>query len=166
MKPIDSIPFFISVETPIGDFRIGAADEKIVSAFWDDLFPPLFFNSFDGKESSVLQKAKKQVEAYFDGTLREFDLPYFFNVSPFLTQVYQNCLAVPYGTLASYQDLAPHAPRAAGYAMRTNPLPLFVPCHRIVPKNGGIGNYMGKHGVDKKRFLLRHEGLTIAEKEG
>lgn len=150
-------PFFITFDTPIGVFGIEALNDHIVSTVWDPS-DSLLFAGQAGDSLPLLKEAKKQVQAYFSGKLKKFTLPLHLQGTPFKKQVLKNCLAVPYGEVATYQDLAFHAPRAVGNVMHTNLIPLFIPCHRIIPKTGGLGGYMGKEGVSKKKYLLELEG--------
>lgn len=108
--------------------------------------------------------ATAQLDSYFAGDAREFALPLDWSLaSAFPTRVLR-CLAdtVPYGKVTGYQDLAarvgdPGAARAVGTAMGANPLPVVVPCHRVVESNGGIGGFGG--GLEVKRALLALEGV-------
>ncbi|MFK8910255.1 methylated-DNA--[protein]-cysteine S-methyltransferase [Streptomyces sp. YS-3] len=106
----------------------------------------------------------RQLEAYFAGDLRVFDLPLDWSLSSgFNRQVLQELEAtVPYGTVVGYGDLAdrvgrPGAAQAVGAAMGSNPLPVVVPCHRVVESDGGLGGFGG--GLETKRRLLALEGV-------
>ncbi|MEU6081854.1 methylated-DNA--[protein]-cysteine S-methyltransferase [Streptomyces sp. NPDC047108] len=112
----------------------------------------------------VLTEAVDQLGAYFDGTLRAFDLPLDWSLSGgFNRQVLRELAdGVPYGTVVGYVDLAervgePGAARAVGVAMGSNPLPVVVACHRVVESGGGIGGFGG--GLETKRALLALEGV-------
>lgn len=114
--------------------------------------------------SEPLAEAVRQVEAYFAGRLREFALPLDWSlVSGFNRQVLRELAAgVPYGAVVGYGDLArrvgrPGAAQAVGLAMGANPLPVVVPCHRVVESDGGIGGFGG--GLAAKRRLLALEGV-------
>ncbi|KUJ68814.1 cysteine methyltransferase [Streptomyces albus subsp. albus] len=111
-----------------------------------------------------LEEAIRQLEAYFSGALREFTLPLDWSLSAGFNRRVLRELAdhVPYGTVVGYQDLAdrvhePGAARAVGVAMGSNPLPVVVPCHRVVESGGGIGGFGG--GLETKRQLLALEGV-------
>ncbi|HYU62085.1 MAG TPA: methylated-DNA--[protein]-cysteine S-methyltransferase, partial [Solirubrobacterales bacterium] len=109
-----------------------------------------------------LDEVRHELEQYFEGRRREFDLPLDWRLSHgFRAAVLHKLVRVPYGETATYAELAaragsPNAYRAAGSACGSNPMPLVVPCHRVVPSGGGVGNYGG--GVDVKKYLLRLEG--------
>ena len=114
--------------------------------------------------SPLLAEAIRQVEEYFAGTRRDFELPLDWSlISGFNRQVLRELAAgVPYGTVVGYGDLAgrvgrPGAAQAVGMAMGANPLPVVVPCHRVVESDGGIGGFGG--GLETKRKLLALEGV-------
>ncbi|MFT2014705.1 methylated-DNA--[protein]-cysteine S-methyltransferase [Streptomyces sp. 796.1] len=109
-------------------------------------------------------EAVRQLNAYFDDGLQDFTLPLDWSlISGFNRRVLRELAAhVPYGTVVGYQDLAvrvgePGAARAVGVAMASNPLPIVVPCHRVVESDGGIGGFGG--GLETKRTLLALEGV-------
>jgi len=110
--------------------------------------------------------ARRELEGYFAGTIRRFDLPLDWSlVHGFAMGVLKATARVPFGHVATYGEMAasagsPRAARAAGNALHINPIPIVVPCHRIVPASGGIGGYGG--GEDRKRFLLDLEGALPA----
>ncbi|MGW4276047.1 methylated-DNA--[protein]-cysteine S-methyltransferase [Streptomyces seoulensis] len=114
--------------------------------------------------SPVLAQATGQLEAYFAGERRDFELPLDWSlISGFNRQVLRELASgVPYGQVVGYGDLArrvgqPQAAQAVGVAMGSNPLPLVVPCHRVVESDGGIGGFGG--GLETKRTLLALEGV-------
>lgn len=114
--------------------------------------------------SPLLAEARRQVEEYFAGRRRDFELPLDWSlISGFNRQVLRELAAgVPYGTVVGYGDLAgrvgqPGAAQAVGTAMGANPLPVVVPCHRVVESDGGIGGFGG--GLETKRKLLALEGV-------
>jgi methylated-DNA-[protein]-cysteine S-methyltransferase len=101
-----------------------------------------------------------QIDAYFAGRLREFDLPLVFNGTEFQKSVWTALRTVPFGAVASYGAIArsigrPTASRAVGAANGANPLPIVVPCHRVIGSTGGLTGFGG--GMETKRFLLDHE---------
>ncbi|MGW7420770.1 methylated-DNA--[protein]-cysteine S-methyltransferase [Streptomyces sp. NPDC054813] len=112
----------------------------------------------------VLAEAIRQLRAYFAGERQDFDLPLDWSlISGFNRQVLRELAAgVPYGTVVGYGDLAgrvgqPGGAQAVGAAMGANPLPVVVPCHRVVESDGGIGGFGG--GLETKRKLLALEGV-------
>ncbi|MGW1377378.1 methylated-DNA--[protein]-cysteine S-methyltransferase [Streptomyces sp. NPDC002446] len=164
------------LETPIGPLLLAATRQGLVQvAFHADertarraltrleqLFggPPL-------PEIPHLATAADELTAYFSGRLRAFTVPLDWSLSSGFNARVLHALAadVPYGTVVGYQDLAdrvgePGAARAVGSAMGSNPLPVVVPCHRVVASDGGIGGFGG--GLETKRLLLALEGVLPA----
>lgn len=106
-------------------------------------------------------EAMRQIREYFEGRRRIFDLPLDLRGSSFQKAVWTTVERVPYGRTASYSEIAvllgrPKACRAVGAANGANPIPIVIPCHRIVGANGSLTGYGG--GVSSKRWLLVHEG--------
>jgi methylated-DNA-[protein]-cysteine S-methyltransferase len=116
-------------------------------------------------DTAVLREARSQLGAYFAGELRDFDLPLAPRGTPFQLAVWEALLDIPYGETWSYADLArrldrPTATRAVGAANGRNPLPIVVPCHRVIGADGSLTGYGG--GLPIKRKLLRLEGALDA----
>ncbi|WP_308011819.1 methylated-DNA--[protein]-cysteine S-methyltransferase [Actinacidiphila acidipaludis] len=118
-------------------------------------------------DAGRLEAVTSQLDAYFAGTLRAFDVPLDWSlVTGFARRVLRELASgVPFGTVVGYQDLAdrvgePGAARAVGTAMGANPLPVVVPCHRVIESDGGIGGFGG--GLEIKRRLLALEGVLPA----
>ncbi|KAA6224892.1 MULTISPECIES: methylated-DNA--[protein]-cysteine S-methyltransferase [unclassified Campylobacter] len=111
----------------------------------------------------LLNFAKNELDLYFKGKLKEFKTTLFLNATNFQTKVYKQLLKIPYGHTATYKDIAikiqnPKAFRAVGNANKNNPLPLFIPCHRVLASNG-LGGY--NLGIEFKKFLLELERKNI-----
>ena len=111
-------------------------------------------------ESPTLKEASKQIDEYFNGTRKLFEIPFKLNVPPFYRKVLLEVQKVKYGDVASYGKIAQmagsnRAARVVGTANAKNPLPIIIPCHRIISSNGNVGGYSG--GLDRKLFLLDHE---------
>lgn len=113
-----------------------------------------------------LDDVRRQLDEYFGGGRRAFDLPLDRRLSHgYRREVLEELSLVPFGTTVSYKDLAertghPRASRAVGTAMATNPIPVVVPCHRVLRTGGALGGYGG--GLEAKLWLLRHEGALLA----
>ncbi len=108
---------------------------------------------------------RRELDEYFEGRRRDFDLPLDLRVAPFHEAVLHELARVPYGQVDTYGHLAalvgrPKAARAVGTVMNRNPIPIVLPCHRIVGANGSLTGYAG--GLDIKRQLLELEGATLA----
>ncbi len=113
--------------------------------------------------SSLLQETARQLENYLAGRLHTFDLPLDLYGTAFQKAVWQALRAIPYGQVWSYAQVAaavgrPQAARAIGAAVAANPLPIIIPCHRVVRADGSLGGYGG--GAEMKRDLLRLEGCN------
>ncbi len=114
--------------------------------------------------NSILPRLCQQVIKYFSGSTVRFSTPLdLSHLTPFRGEVIKACQQIPYGQTASYADLAraagsPQAARAVGSTMANNPLPLIVPCHRVLCSNGTIGGFSSPNGVREKKKLLQLEG--------
>jgi methylated-DNA-[protein]-cysteine S-methyltransferase len=111
----------------------------------------------DGAAQALIVQAETQLEEYFAGTRKVFDLPLDVSGTPFQRAVWDSLQRVPYGQTITYRELAvaagrPSAIRAAGAANGANPLSIIIPCHRILGSNGALTGYAG--GLTRKRFLL------------
>lgn len=121
------------------------------------------------RETPLLARAVAQIAAYFEGETAAFDLPLAAPETPFQGQVRAAMLAIPFGATRSYGDIA-HAiggvPRAVGQACGRNPVPILVPCHRVLAAGGSIGGFSGGDGRPTKRKLLAHEAGPIFASTG
>lgn len=118
--------------------------------------------------SPILEKSRAQLEEYFNGKRRDFDLPLDPKGTPYMLKVWKALQSIPYGKTASYKDVAEatgdaKACRAVGQANNRNPLPIVIPCHRVVGADGKLAGYGG--GTDIKIKLLRLEGVNLAVEE-
>ena len=145
----------LSMHSPIGDLTISADDGSIVALDWGW--------ARDQSDDALLEAAKAQLEAYFDGASTAFDLPLSPAGTEFQRNVWRLMEAIPYGGTRSYGDLAKDlksAARAVGMACGANPIPIIIPCHRILSATG-MGGYSGEGGVVTKVDLLRLEGALL-----
>ena len=148
--------------SPIGDLTIYADDTHITGLYFEDpKYPP----REEAREGSnkVVTEARRQLDKYFAGKLREFDLPLKPEGTDFQLKVWKKLSTIPYGVTWSYGDLAkklgaPQASRAVGAANGRNPIPVIVPCHRVIGANGTLTGFGG--GIPRKKFLLELEGRT------
>lgn len=149
----------IAARTRLGIVRLAYDDEPveaILAELSDHLDTPAV-------ESRLIDE-RRQLEEYFAGNRKDFDVSVdpLLIPSPFARKVLKVTAQIPYGEVSSYGEVAEHAgsprgARAAGNALNSNPVPLVVPCHRVVPASGNrIGGYAGRE--DRKAFLLRLEG--------
>lgn len=115
------------------------------------------------RHGSRTDPARRQLDEYFAGRRHDFDVPIDWRlVRGFATAVLQATARIPYGSVSSYRAVAgaagsPNGYRAAGNALGSNPVPIVVPCHRVLHAGGGLGGYTG--GLERKRFLLELEGV-------
>jgi len=142
----------LSLLTPCGELTISEENGAIVALDWGQ--------GRDQQPTPLLQRARSQLQDWFDGRRRSFDLPLAAAGTPFQQRVWAGLRNIPFGQTRSYGELA-HllgtAPRAIGQAMGANPLPILIPCHRVLAARGAIGGYSGHDGVTTKRLLLSHE---------
>jgi methylated-DNA-[protein]-cysteine S-methyltransferase len=149
------------VPTPIGDLLVTGDDGGVTGVWFADSRDSCASRSgADRPPSAPVLAAAEQLAAYFEGTLREFDLRLALSGSPFFTRVWEEVRAVPFGETRTYGQVAaqlgrPAATRAVGAANGRNPLPIIVPCHRLIGANGSLTGYGG--GLERKRWLLDHE---------
>lgn len=142
----------LAIPSPVGRLTLDEDDENIVAIRWAD--------TPGGNGSPLLAEAARQLAAYFGGHLSRFDLPLAPAGSAFETRVWAAMRRIPYGKTRCYGDLAHDigsAPRAVGRACGKNPIPIVIPCHRVLAK-AGLGGYSGEGGLATKTRLLALEG--------
>lgn len=141
----------LSLHTPLGPITIFEEGGAIVALEWG--WVPV------QTPSSVLGYAREQLQSYFDGELTEFDLPLAPSGTPYRRRVWQALRRIPYGETRTYQDIAVKAggsARSVGQANGRNPIPLIIPCHRVVAVTH-VGGYSGGDGLPTKCWLLKLE---------
>lgn len=141
----------LSLHTPIGDLTVSAEDGSIVAIDWGW--------GRDQTDTPLLRRARDQLHRYFDGESTLFDLPLAPRGTAYRQRVWAALLAIPPGTTRSYIDIARIAggsARSVGGANGANPIPIVIPCHRVVATTG-IGGYSGGDGLPTKRHLLQLE---------
>ena len=146
----------LSMHSPVGDLTISEDDGAIVSLDWG-------WGALQ-TETPLLLEAKRQLERFFDGDLKQFDLPLRPYGTKFRKQVWDGMLRIPYGRTETYGKIAESvgAPaRTVGGACGANPIPILIPCHRVLAANGGMGGYSGDGGVETTVLLLRLEGALL-----
>jgi methylated-DNA-[protein]-cysteine S-methyltransferase len=147
----------LSISSPVGHLVLDEDHDAIVSIRWSE--------EAGGNGSPLLAEAARQLDAYFAGRLTEFDLPLRPAGSAFERSVWAAMQDIPYGETRSYGDLAAatqSAPRAVGRACGKNPIPIVIPCHRVLGK-GWMGGYSGAGGLKTKEALLTLEGALARE---
>lgn len=153
------------IRTPIGILEINTTIDSIVKIKFVSNFSKNSMNNLE-EFSDITQQACSQINEYFKGDRKVFTIPFKLNLTPFYKRVLKEVSKVEYGSKASYGKIArligsPKAVRAVGTANSKNPLPIIIPCHRIISSNSGLGGYSG--GLDKKSYLLRHEDKYLAQ---
>ena len=146
----------LSLHTPLGEVTISEDGDAIVALDWG--------RGRDQEATPLLRDACDQLQDYFDGKRLTFDLPLAPEGSAFQKRVWAALCAIPSGETRSYADIARaigSAPRAVGGANGANPIPLFIPCHRVIAADGSLGGYSGGDGPATKRFLLNHESRAL-----
>jgi methylated-DNA-[protein]-cysteine S-methyltransferase len=147
-----------AVDTPIGTLGLVGSDDGLSRVLWSA-------NGLPDASCAVLDDAAAQLEAYFAGDLIGFDLPLDLDGTEFQQQCWLALASIPYGQTVSYGEqarrlgLGPDAARAVGAANGQNPLPLVLPCHRVIGADGSLTGFGG--GLHLKRFLLEHEGALL-----
>lgn len=147
-----------AITTPLGKLHVIVTDDALVRV----LFPgdkASVHHERDPKHPLLIE-VKTQLAEYFSGERRIFDLPLFVEGTPFQQKTWKVLLKIPYGKTINYAEEAkklrqPEAVRAVGTANGKNPIPIIIPCHRVVPKSGGLGGYSG--GAHRKNLLLKLE---------
>lgn len=151
-------------ESPIGPLGVGEEDGAITLILFAGQQPP---EGYREGETPLLEEAWAQLERYFAGELRQFSLPLAPAGTPFQQAVWRALEEIPYGETRSYGEIAgwvgrPKASRAVGAANHRNPIPIVIPCHRVIGAGGTLTGYGG--GLDRKRLLLDLERQNRPQK--
>jgi len=154
------------VDSPVGGLFVAATQRGLCRiSYWPDGMEEALAQTFGPRVlRSPLDDVRRELDEYFEGTRREFDLPLDLRVAPFHADVLAELARVPYGRTETYGSLAakvgrPRAARAVGTVMNRNPIPIVLPCHRVVGANGSLTGYAG--GLDVKLRLLQLEGAML-----
>ncbi len=158
--------------TPLGDFRLAASDFGLVAVEWAE--SQLEFDAYLYKLKRPCQPNVKKIapyvkelREYIEGRRTAFTIPIDWTLfRPFQREALQAVFRIPYGETRTYSEIAeqinrPHAPRAVGRANATNPMPLVIPCHRVIGTDGKLHGYGGGEGLPTKEWLLKMEGAVI-----
>lgn len=149
-----------TLETPLGPVTLRADSTGLTSVEIDSSHPV----SKQAPAPGVLADATEQLREYFAGQRKTFDLPVSFKGTPFQEAIWNALLDIPYGEVLSYGELGAHAgrpgaARAVGGAVGANPIPIIIPCHRVMGSTGRITGYSGGNGIPTKKMLLDLEGI-------
>jgi methylated-DNA-[protein]-cysteine S-methyltransferase len=153
------------VASPIGPLFLTASAKGLTGIFWKKKNAP---SSGPASAVRILDRAERELAAYFAGRLRKFTVPLAPAGTPFQKSVWKELRRIPYGRTSSYKEIArrvknPKAVRAVGTANGANPLCVIVPCHRVIAADGSIGGYSG--GLRIKTALLKLESPTRPSKK-
>lgn len=151
------ILYYDYLNTPIGVIEISSNDTALTSIYFVDRAGQVNANE-------VSLEAKKQLQEYFSGDRKEFDLPLEAHGTEFQKRVWSELVTIEFGETCTYGDIAkqldnPKGMRAVGLANGKNPISIVVPCHRVIGANGKLTGYAS--GVDKKAWLLNHESDSL-----
>ena len=157
------------IDSPIGPLMLAADDAGLRHIEFRDNRHPVNRGDWHGGDSEILQASEAQLADYFAGTRRDFDLPLAPQGTAFQLQVWHELARIPFGATISYAQLAqrigkPEAVRAVGAANGRNPLPIVLPCHRVIGADGALVGFGG--GLPTKQFLLRLEGALPEPQRG
>jgi len=160
------------ISTPVGELLLTASDTALTGVYFPTSRrgpPPTqradWMEDYGrGPACEILARTRQQLSEYFDGSRTTFELPLEALGSAFEHRVWNAVRAIPYGVTTSYGELARRlgdvtATRAVGAANGKNPIPIIVPCHRVVGAKGDLTGFGG--GLDRKRWLLEHEGVLM-----
>ena len=163
MHTTDTPTHLRRLDSPIGRIEVIGNGEAIVSLSierdgrlpWDEL---------PERSDPVLDRAVEQLEQYFAGHRRDFELPLSLAGTAFQLAVWEQLVELDFGEVVSYGELGratgrETAGRAVGGAVGANPIPIIVPCHRVLGSDGRITGYSGGEGIPTKSWLLQHEGI-------
>jgi methylated-DNA-[protein]-cysteine S-methyltransferase len=147
------------MNSPIGPITVFAENETIIALEWGRA------SSIKKQEKNILlEEARNQLNGYFDGRLKSFDLPLHPSGTKFQESVWNWLKCIPFGQTKTYKDgalILKNGPRAVGSACGRNPIPLFIPCHRVLNTSGSLGGFSAFNGVATKKDLLYLEGSLV-----
>jgi O-6-methylguanine DNA methyltransferase len=160
--------------TPLGDLRLAVSNLGLVAVEWAVSQPELMTYLLHRLKRNVEEDQKKihpyakEINEYLKGKRHEFTFPIDWStLRPFQLKTLKAVFDIPYGEIRTYADIAalighPIAYRAVGGANATNPMPLVIPCHRVIGRDGKLHGYGGGDGLPTKEWLLKLEGAVIA----
>ena len=155
---------YTTIDSPIGELMLVGDGETLHHLSMQGGRRPLRRDPAWTREDGAFTGLVEQLEEYFTGARRAFDVPLSLGGNPFEQRVWRALLDIPYGETTSYGEIArrigsPDAPRAVGLANGRNPVAVIVPCHRVIGADGSLTGYAG--GMWRKEWLLTHEGYAL-----
>jgi len=160
--------YFAYLDSPIDRLLLISSEEALIGLYMDvpaiEAGPDLRVDAREDPNAGVLGLARQQLQEYFSGARRTFDLPLAFGGTGFQERVWRALSEIPYGETWSYGQLArylgnPGASRAVGLANGRNPISIILPCHRVIGADGSLTGYGG--GLPRKQWLLAHEASAF-----
>ncbi|MCU1409429.1 MAG: methylated-DNA--[protein]-cysteine S-methyltransferase [Rhodoglobus sp.] len=156
--------FLVRIDSPIGRIEV-TSDGSSVTSLSIERASALPLDGIPERSTPVLDRAVEQLHEYFAGTRTDFDLPVSLAGTEFQKAVWQELVELPFGGVVSYGEIGSAtgratAGRAVGGAVGANPIPIIVPCHRVLASDGRITGYSGGNGIPTKVWLLDHEGIA------
>jgi methylated-DNA-[protein]-cysteine S-methyltransferase len=157
---------FTQIESPLGPLLLAADDAGVREILFVNGRSPAKPDPSWKEDRAPLEETIRQLRAYFAGELESFDLPLVPQGTPFQLTVWNRLCEIPYGETISYGELAgrignPKASRAVGLANGSNPLPIVIPCHRVIGSNGKLTGYGGGLPIKEKLLALERRQLTL-----
>lgn len=161
---MNTTTLYSTIPSPIGELLLTSDGKSITGLYMQSQKREAKQTKEWKRDDAALKEPRKQLQAYFAGELRAFELPLAAEGTPFQQRVWRALCDIPYGETISYGELArrigqPAAARAVGLANGQNPIAIVVPCHRVIGANGSLTGYGG--GLHVKRALLELEGATL-----
>lgn len=165
----------VTIASPFGALLLRASNDAITRLTWlmdvdkateENLRVKTPLEGANSPGQKLLAEAIQQLEAYFDGSLRAFSLPLAPAGTAFQQRVWHEMAKIPFGETMTYGQLAAKSEsvaRAVGGACGANPIPIIIPCHRVLGGGGKLGGFSGGLGPDSKRALLEHEGVLTPD---
>lgn len=152
---------YTHIKSPVGPLLVAGTDEALHFLSFPTGHKAFGPQSNWQRIDAPFQEVRRQLDAYFAGDLLQFDLPLHLGGTAFQNSVWKYLAGIPFGETRSYGQIAealgrPKASRAIGAANGNNPVPIILPCHRVIGANGSLTGFGG--GLPVKEFLLRHEG--------
>lgn len=162
-------------QSPCGDLVLGSIGDRLCLCDWDidrrrEKIDIRLAKNFDAtiiyKPSVITDRATKQLDEYFDSRRNDFDIPLAIDDSEMRLAVWNTLFKIPYGQTMTYSDIAsmigrPDAVRAVASAIGANPISIFIPCHRVISKNGSLAGYAGGLPAKKHLLAIEHQLLKI-----
>jgi methylated-DNA-[protein]-cysteine S-methyltransferase len=156
-------PYLKRIDSPIGRIEF-TSDGNAITSLSIERAGSLPYEELDERSSKLLELAAKQLGAYFGGTRQSFELPVAMHGTAFQEAIWTQLAEIEWGDVRSYGELGiasgrATAGRAVGGAVGANPIPIIIPCHRVLASNNRITGYSGGNGIPTKVWLLEHEGI-------